>query len=416
MKLKDIKEKVQKKWNVGVNKTKAIRARFAAKDMVDGSFLGDYARVYDYALELLRSNLGSTVKEKENIEELVKSQAGALDKFLTKEPQVSNENVDNIEVEILDSVTIENDNLDGVAIENDNLDSVPIENDNLDNIPIENDSLDNMLIVEEVNNDDDDNLEEVNNDDDNIDYDIFDPRNWDRLQPQLIDLLVVKGPKRDNSISKGPKDSLNRRFTANLYTRALANGEMCDRDWLVYSKELDRLFCFCCKVFKNGIGKGQLANEGYSDWVHVGARIKEHELGMEHVKNMTTWYEYRQRLQTFQTIDKTTQRLIEKEKVHWKNVLKRVISIVKFLAKHNLAFRGSQEKLYEDSNGNFLGLIEMLAEFDPIIQEHVRHVTTQKVHVHYLGHKIQNELIALLGSAIKLEIIRKIKQAKSISL
>ena len=237
-------------------------------------------------------------KKNKKIEELIQFQVGALDKFLIKEPQVSNEShyVDNIDVEFLDNVPIENDNLDSVPFENDNLDSVPI--------------------VDEVNNDDVDNLEEINNDDDNVDYDIFDPRNWDRLQPKLIDLLVVKGPKRDNSIVKGPRDSLNRRFTANLYTRALANGEVCDRDWLVYSKEFDRVFCFCCKVFKNGIVRGQLANEGYSDWVHVGERIKEHELGMEHVKNMTTWYEYRKRLQKFQTIDKTTQRLIEKEKDH----------------------------------------------------------------------------------------------------
>ncbi|XP_058775019.1 uncharacterized protein LOC131649270 [Vicia villosa] len=323
-----------------------------------------------------------SVRKRKKIEELIQSQAGALEKFLIKELQISNEShyVDNIDVEIIDSVPIEDDNVDSVQIENDNVDSVQIENDNVDSV-------------------------EGNNDDDNVDYDIFDPRNWERLPPKLIDLLVAKGPR----------DNLNRRFTANLNTRALANGEMCDRDWLVYSKELDRVFCFCCKVFKNGIGRGLLANEGYSDWSHVGARIKEHELGMEHVKNMTTWYEYRQRLQKFQTIDKTTQRLIEKERDHWKKVLKRVISIVKFLAKHNLAFRGSKEKLYEDSNGNFLGLIEMLAEFDPIIQEHVRRVTSQKVHVHYLGHRIQNELIALLGSAIKTEIISKIKQAKYFS-
>ncbi|XP_058776178.1 uncharacterized protein LOC131650489 [Vicia villosa] len=54
----------------------------------------------------------------------------------------------------------------------------------------------------------------------------------------------------------------------------------------------------------------------------------------------------------------------------------------------------------------------MLAEFGTIIQEHVRRVTTQKVHTHYLGHNIQNELILLLGYAIKIEIIRKIRQAK----
>ena len=30
--------------------------------MIDGSFLGDYARIYDYAHESLRANPGSTVK------------------------------------------------------------------------------------------------------------------------------------------------------------------------------------------------------------------------------------------------------------------------------------------------------------------------------------------------------------------
>ncbi|XP_058733322.1 uncharacterized protein LOC131604925 [Vicia villosa] len=127
-------------------------------------------------------------------------------------------------------------------------------------VPIENDSVDNVSIDDEVNNDVG-NLEEVNDDDDDdddVDYDIFDPRNWDRLQPKMIDLLVMKGPERDNSIVKGTRDNWNRRFTANLYSKSLANGE-----------------------------KGQLANEGNSDWSHVGARIKEHELGMEHVKNMT---------------------------------------------------------------------------------------------------------------------------------
>ncbi|XP_058765013.1 uncharacterized protein LOC131638472 [Vicia villosa] len=62
MKIKDIEAKAQKKWNVGVNKTKAIRARVKARDMVDGSFLGDYTRIYDYYHELLRTNPCSTVK------------------------------------------------------------------------------------------------------------------------------------------------------------------------------------------------------------------------------------------------------------------------------------------------------------------------------------------------------------------
>lgn len=75
-----------------------------------------------------------------------------------------------------------------------------------------------------------------------------------------------------------------------------------------------------------------------------------------------------------------------------------------------MAFRGSNERLYQKTNGNFLSLVEMLAEFDPIVQEHVRRVTNNEINSHYLGHNIQNELILLLGSLIKMEIIRKIKQ------
>jgi hypothetical protein len=349
-------------------------------------------------------------KKKRRLDELTKYQLGDLDKFIIRGPQipVENHNVhDNIDVEILENVvTGENieDNVDVDATENANLsvENVDVDATENDNLSVENVDDDNV---------DDNEVDSVNG----IGENIYDPTIWDSLDSKMIDLLAIKGPKRDLSIVKSPKDKISRRFTANLFTRVLSNGEKCDRDWLVYSKELDRVFCFCCKIFRRGMGRGQLANDGFGDWGHVGERLKEHETGTKHVKNMTTWYELRQRMQTSQTIDKTTQRLIEKEKDHWKNVLKRIVSIVKFLAKHSLAFRGSNERLYQNSNGNFLGLIEMLAEFDPIVQEHVRRITNDNLHLHFLGHKIQNEIILLLASKIKNEIIRKIKQAKYFS-
>ncbi|CAN0846274.1 Zinc finger MYM-type protein 1 [Linum grandiflorum] len=127
---------------------------------------------------------------------------------------------------------------------------------------------------------------------------------------------------------------------------------------------------------------------------------------------MTTWYDLRLRLKTNQTIDKVAQKEIEKEKDHWRKVLLRIVSIVKFLAKHNLAFCGSNQKLYQSSNGIFLRLVEILAEFDLITQEHVHRITNDEVHFHYLGSRIQKEIILLLASTIKSEIVRKIKQAK----
>ncbi|XP_037433316.1 zinc finger MYM-type protein 1-like [Triticum dicoccoides] len=208
--------------------------------------------------------------------------------------------------------------------------------------------------------------------DDSSRSDIFDPRNWDPLNSKQIDILAQKGPKIDKSV-KGPKDRYRKRFTSVFYTRILSNGE------------------------------------------YMTNRLKDHERSVDHVSSMTKWYELRSRLEKHQTIDKAAQRQLEKEKDHWRKVLFRIVCIVKFLAKHNLAFRGTNGKLYEDSNGNFLGLVEMLAEFDPVIQEHVRRITNEETHAHYLDHKIQNELLHLLASSIRSEIIKKIKSSKYFS-
>ncbi|XP_014515646.1 uncharacterized protein LOC106773470 [Vigna radiata var. radiata] len=68
MKVMDIRDKVSRKWNVGISRNMIFRERAMAKDNVDGSFKEQYRRIYDYGHELLRSNPGSTVKKKaENI-------------------------------------------------------------------------------------------------------------------------------------------------------------------------------------------------------------------------------------------------------------------------------------------------------------------------------------------------------------
>ncbi|KAL4152830.1 hypothetical protein QTP88_000663 [Uroleucon formosanum] len=187
--------------------------------------------------------------------------------------------------------------------------------------------------------------------------------------------------------------------------------ERVDRMWLVYSKTADRVYCFVCKLFEPTLNTS-LANVGCDDWGHLSHLLKCHERNKNHYINITKWIELKNRLSSSQTIDKEFLAVFDKEKRHWRGVLTRIIAVIKYLTKHSLAFRGKSDVIFTKNNGNFLGLIEMLSEFDPVIGEHINRIKNKETHDHYLGHQIQDELIHIIAEKIKENILSKIKQFK----
>lgn len=95
---------------------------------------------------------------------------------------------------------------------------------------------------------------------------------------RMRDLLVEKGPVTRLPIDyQFRKDDIGRHFSHTFYVRVMDNGEKQDRRWLIYSKSLDKAFCFCCKLFKHDKKPIQLATIGYDDWRNLSKRLKEHE-------------------------------------------------------------------------------------------------------------------------------------------
>jgi hypothetical protein len=323
-------------------------------------------------------------KRRKRTEELIKSQRGAIRKFF--QPTEAARNNDELAIVVVQQPD------EGVSEEN-------IDTNNNES-GYENPS------VTESSSDDEHPFFSI---------DIYDPRNWDNLDNKARDVLVEKGPIREQNLVF-PSDDSSRHFSYAHYSRVLKNGEVHDRKWLVYSKHIDKVFCFCCKIFKSNNMKSSLATDGLRDWRHLSVRLKEHEGTLEHKISMNSWNELRTRLSKQETIDKELQEQIKKEKEHMKQVLLRLVAIVKFLGKRSLAFRGSSEKLYNESNGNFLACVEMIAEFDPVLQEHLRRIQSKEIYHHYLSHKIQNELISLMSSSITNSIIEVVKRAKYFSI
>lgn len=100
---------------------------------------------------------------------------------------------------------------------------------------------------------------------------------------------------------------------------------------------------------------------------------------------------------------------------------RRLFDVTMFLAERGLTFRGDSDKIGDCHNGNFLGILELLAKYDPLLNEHLQSVrhsqeTGKKLQVTYLSPRIQNEFIDICGSIVRDHILKERGKAKYFSL
>ena len=114
-----------------------------------------------------------------------------------------------------------------------------------------------------------------------------------------------------------------------------------------------------------GSGSGslnKLVGEGFDDWKNANNLIRRHEESNSHQLHLI---ELLMRKRSGGCVDSQLVSQIEEEKKYWSVLFEQIIEVVKFLAERGLAFRGSNETIGFHNNGNYLGLLELLAKFDP---------------------------------------------------
>lgn len=140
----------------------------------------------------------------------------------------------------------------------------------------------------------------------------------------------------------------------------------------------------------------------------------EHENSSAHRQSMM---KYVSRSKTMARVDSLLISQYNTEINYWRNVLKRIVAVVKFLASRGLGFRGDDEIFGSQNNGNYLGCLELISEFDPFLADHIQNYGNRgKGSTSYLSSNICNEFINIMGQKVLTTIVSEIKAAKYYSI
>ncbi|XP_038156371.1 zinc finger MYM-type protein 1-like [Cyprinodon tularosa] len=245
-----------------------------------------------------------------------------------------------------------------------------------------------------------------------------DPAKWaETLTESMKEVLIQRGAKSfHNRHSHYPASVRNsglggktRCLNNEHFTSHLPNGQRVQREWLMYSPSTGNVYCFACKLFSP---KTHSFVTGYCDWKH-SERFGEHEQSAEHITCMQAVLNHAKGA----TVDADLFKQFQAESSYWRQVLQRVVAVIKFLAERGLAFRGKNESLGSPLNGNYLGILEVLAEFDPFLKDHIRKFGQMgRGNTSYLSSTICEEFIELMGAKTKQAIADELQASKYYSI
>ncbi|KAG8451639.1 hypothetical protein GDO86_003726 [Hymenochirus boettgeri] len=228
---------------------------------------------------------------------------------------------------------------------------------------------------------------------------------------EYISQNIIKNTCTNFSASRRMNAGVTRYLSPDLFLRKRKDDKAVPRDWLIYSESTGNVFCVPCKLY--GPSSYALTSSGFSDWKNANARIMEHENSIEHRASV---FKFMQRAKSSCRIDHALVTQAANEQKYWREVLRRVVAVVKFLGERGLPFRGNDEMFGSPQNGVFLGCLELIAQFDPFLHDHIQKYGGSGRGVsNYMSSTTVNEFIELMGGKVVDTIVKELDDAKYFS-
>lgn len=245
----------------------------------------------------------------------------------------------------------------------------------------------------------------------------------DDLTREHIDSWAQKGSKDLQNCDatlleqKSIKQSVSghkwfRKCKTSMFERHNRNGEVVKRSWLCFSPAMGRVYCFVCKLMATS--RIHLSDDGFCDWKHASDSLGAHETSKDHLDAVVAVY---RRANELGVIQSALAEQVKHAETYWRSILRRLVSVIKFACERGLALRGDNQLIGSSSNGNYLGMLELLAEYDDFLSQHIqKHANLGSGHTNYLSSVICEELVEIMGTSVLNEITSRIKESRYYSI
>ena len=231
---------------------------------------------------------------------------------------------------------------------------------------------------------------------------------WDDISEDIRNRWIAKGSEDcRNNCNNFPNSGMihgnegyQRYCSKSFFTRIHPlTGESAERIWLCYSPSIGKVFCFACKLLSRITSP---FTQGFNAWKHADERISSHGNSQQHREAMVIMCT---RKTSIGRVDCHIIQEFENQRQCWRKVIERAVSVITFLIERGLPLREKDEVIGSPSNGNYLGVMEVLSKYDSFLAQHITmFVNKGRGHTSYLSSTICEELISLMVAKFLIQL------------
>lgn len=210
--------------------------------------------------------------------------------------------------------------------------------------------------------------------------------------------------------NKQPKPHLSLNQRDGKVIRKFQNSWYDKYPWFTGSVVREKLYCFGCLLFG---GDNEWGKKGISAVKNFERKAQKHQVSQKHIQNRERFHMLgRRRIEHVLSEGAFASAIKHNERVKInRNIVGRIIDVVCFLGRQELAFRGHREDETSLNKGNYLEMLDLLAEQEIVMRDYLESNTVSKG----TSSDIQNEVIATVTQVLNDTIRKEILEAEFIS-